>query len=77
MAGNKTNQAALSPPFVLDSRPPKVTITYPKPSGTDSTRFTAATIQDYTFLDGGGGSEPLKPLNFKIDEVNNGTVCCH
>ncbi len=67
-AGNPGNQTVLSPPFVLDSRPPKVTLTYPKPSGTDSTRFTAATTQDYTFLDGGGGTVDLKPLNFKVDE---------
>ena len=67
-AGNAGNQAALSPAFVLDSRLPKVEITYPKPSGTDSTRFTAATTQDYTFLDGGGGVADLKPLNFKVDE---------
>ena len=68
-AGNKRPQAALSYPFILDSRLPKVAITYPKPSGTDSTRFTAATTQDYGFLDGGGGSEDLKPLNFTVDEV--------
>ena len=67
-AGNAGNQTVLSPAFVLDSRPPKVTITYPKLSGTDSTRFTAALTQDYTFLDGGGGTVPLKPLNFKVDE---------
>ena len=67
-AGNATNQTAISPPFVLDSRLPKVEITYPKPSGTDSTRFTAALTQDYTFLDGGGGTADLKPLNFKVDE---------
>ena len=67
-AGNAGNQTVLSPAFVLDSRLPKVEITYPKPSGTDSTRFTAATNQDYTFLDGGGGSVDLNPLNFKVDE---------
>ena len=72
-AGNKQVQAALSHPFILDSRLPKVAITYPKPSATtsdiDSTRFTAATTQDYGFLDGGGGSVVLKPLNFTVDEV--------
>lgn len=69
-AGNAGNQTELSPAFVLDSRPPKVTINYPKPSsGADSTRFTAALTQDYTFLDGGGGSADLKPLNFKVDEA--------
>ena len=67
-AGNAGNQTELSPAFVLDSRLPKVTINYPKPSGTDSTRFTAALTQDYTFLDGGGGSIDLNPLNFKVDE---------
>ena len=67
-AGNAGNQTVLSPAFVLDSRLPKVTINYPKPSGTDSTRFTAALTQDYTFLDGGGGSPDLNPLNFKVDE---------
>ena len=67
-AGNAGNQTAVSLPFVLDSRPPKVTITYPKPSATDSTRFTAALAQEYSFLDGGGGSADLKPLNFKVDE---------
>ena len=70
-AGNRTNQTALSLPFILDSRLPKVEITYPKPSGTDSTRFTAATYSGLmTFLDGGGGnSVDLKPLNFKVDEA--------
>ena len=68
-AGNAGNQTVMSPAFVLDSRPPKVTINYPKPSsGADSTRFTAAETLDYTFLDGGGGTADLKPLNFKVDE---------
>ena len=67
-AGNNIAQQADSPPFILDSRLPKVTITYPKPSATDSTRFTAALTQDYAFLDGGGGTADLKPLNFKVDE---------
>ena len=67
LAGNKTGQEVLSLPFILDSRPPKVTITYPKPSAPDSTRFTAEVSQEYSFLDGGDTVE-LKPLNFKIDE---------
>ena len=67
-AGNAGNQTVQSPPFVLDSRPPKVKITYPKPSATDSTIFTAALTQDYSFLDGGGGTADLKPLNFEVDE---------
>lgn len=69
-AGNNRPQAAasFSPAFVLDSRPPKVTITYPKPSGTDSTRFTAATTQEYEFIGTGAAVVDLKPLNFKIDE---------
>ena len=68
-AGNKRPQEELSHPFILDSRLPKVAITYPKPSATDSTRFTAKTTQDYGFLDGGGGTEDLKPLNFTVDEA--------
>ncbi len=67
-AGNSMNQTALSSAFVLDSRPPKVTITYPKPSGTDSTRFTAAATQEYEFIGTGAESIDLKPLNFKNDE---------
>ena len=40
-AGNAATQSKKSAVFVLDSKPPKVTITYPKPSAPDSSRFTA------------------------------------
>ena len=70
-AGNSGNQAALSPAFILDSRPPKVTITYPKPSGTDSTRFTAAATREFEFIGSGSDIATLKPLNFKNDEATS------
>ncbi len=67
-AGNKGNQTALSPPFILDSRPPKITIAYPKPSATDSARFTAGVTQTYEFLGEDSGEQSLKPLKYSIDE---------
>ena len=67
-AGNVRNQTALSAPFILDSRPPKVTIQYPKPSATDSARFTAGVTQEYEFLGDDLESQALKPLKFIADE---------
>ena len=68
-AGNSTNQAILSPAFYVDSKPPVVTITYPKPSAPDSTRFTAGVTQDYEFIGVGSDVSNLKPLDFKINEA--------
>ena len=71
-AGNTGNQTdAMSAAFILDSRPPGVTITYPKPSGTDSTRFTAAASKEFDFIGTGSDIATLKPLNFKIDEATS------
>ena len=67
-AGNETDQGEMSPAFYVDSKPPVVTITYPKPSGTDSTRFTAAVTQDYEFVGLGSDIANLRPLDFKINE---------
>ena len=67
-AGNATTQSKKSAVFVLDSKPPKVTITYPKPSAPDSSRFTAGVSQEYEFLGGGTTTQDLKPLKFKTDE---------
>ena len=68
-AGNATPQTAMSPAFYVDSKPPVVTITYPKPSATDSTRFTAGVTQDYEFIGVGSDVSNLKPLDFKINEA--------
>ena len=62
----------LSDFFTLDSKPPKVTILYPKPSAPDSNRFTATVIQEYEFLDEGGQEVDLNPLKFKVDEEVSG-----
>ena len=70
-AGNKTNQDEMSPAFYVDSKPPVVTITYPKPSGTDSTRFTAAVTQEYEFIGLGSDVANLRPLDFKINEATS------
>ena len=68
----------LSDAFMLDSKPPKVTILYPKPSAADSNRFTAGIDQDYEFLGEGGQTVDLKPLKFKVDEEVFSCVCnCH
>ena len=67
-AGNVGNQTTVSAPFILDSRPPKVTIQYPKPSATDSARFTAGVTQEYEFLGDDLESQALKPLKFSADE---------
>ncbi len=68
-AGNSGNQDVMSSAFILDSRAPGVTITYPKPSATDSVRFTAATSQEFEFIGSGSDIATLKPLNFKTDEA--------
>ncbi len=70
-AGNSGEQAMLSPAFILDSRPPGVTITYPKPSATDSVRFTAAAFKEFEFIGSGSDIATLKPLNFKTDEATD------
>ena len=67
-AGNTQPQAKTSPVFTLDSKLPKVTIQYPKPSASDSVRFTAGISQDYDFLVDGTATQKLKPLKFKVDE---------
>ena len=70
-AGNSTNQTAISQPFFLDSRPPKITVEYPKPSVADSARFTEKATRDFGTvvsifdLDDDG----LNPLRFKSDEI--------
>ncbi len=58
----------LSERFILDSKPPKVKIIYPKPSAPDSNRFTAKITQEYEFLGEGGQEVDLNPLKFSIDE---------
>ena len=77
-AGNSSNQYddnkldvdtdGLSDDFVLDSKPPKVKILYPKPSAADSNRFTAKITQEYEFLGEGGQEVDLNPLKFSVDE---------
>ena len=64
----ETTTDGLSARFILDSKPPKVTIMYPKPSAPDSNRFTAKTVQEYEFLGEGGQEVDLNPLKFKVDE---------
>ena len=68
----ETTTDGLSARFTLDSKPPKVTILYPKPSGADSSRFTARIDQTYTFLGDGEQTAELKPLKFKVDEDVSG-----
>ncbi len=68
-AGNVGNQTTVSAPFILDSRPPIVTIKYPKPSATDSARFTAGVTQNYEFLGDDLVPQALKPLKFSADET--------
>lgn len=46
-AGNATPQTTLSGEFFLDSRPPKVTVEYPKPSVADSARFVNKPTQSF------------------------------
>ena len=67
-AGNARSQTATSAYFKLDSKPPKVTILYPKPSGSDSTIFTAEIEQVYDFLEDASGTQTLRPLKFEVDE---------
>ena len=58
----------ISDAFMLDSKPPKITVLYPKPSAADSNRFTAEINQGYEFLGEGGQDVGLNPLKFKVDE---------
>ncbi len=58
----------LSARFILDSKPPKVKIVYPKPSAPDSNRFTAKETQEYEFIGEGGQTVDLNPLKFSVDE---------
>ena len=70
-AGNASQQAATtgrSETFYLDSKPPVVKIAYPKPTASDSARFTAKISQTYDFLGDDPKSQALKPLKFKVDE---------
>ena len=67
VAGNATTQG-MSAAFILDSKPPKVKILYPKPSAADSNRFTAGTEQEYEFIGEGGQTVDLNPLKFNVDE---------
>ena len=67
-AGNATPQTVKSPPFVIDFKTPEVTILYPKPSATDSARFTAEMSQNYEFLGDDAETQTLKPLKFRLDE---------
>ena len=64
----ETTTDGLSARFILDSKPPKIKILYPKPSAPDSNRFTAKTLQEYEFLGEGGQEVELKPLKFTVDE---------
>ena len=66
-AGNTGQQTTNeSSAFILDSRPPGVKILYPKPSGTDSTRFSASVEQvDVDFLGESGIQSYLKPFEFR------------
>ena len=53
---------------MVDSKPPKVTITVSQTECSDSARFTAADTQDYEFLGDGLASDMqnLKPLKFRL-----------
>ena len=71
-AGNSTNQTtAISQPFFLDSRPPKITVEYPKPSVADSARFTEMATQNVADVVSifNLADAKLKPLRFKSDEI--------
>lgn len=65
---DETRTDGLSARFVLDSKPPKIKILYPKPSAADSNRFTAKDVQEYEFLGEGGLEVELRPLTFSVDE---------
>ena len=65
---DESSTDGLSARFILDSKPPKVEILYPKPSAPDSNRFTAKTVQEYEFLNEGEKEVDLNPLKFKVDE---------
>ena len=67
-AGNVTLQTVQSPAFLIDFKLPKVEILYPKPSVSDSARFTAGTLQEYEFLGDDIQEQKLKPLKVRIDE---------
>ena len=67
-AGNATVQTTQSPGFLIDFKLPKVEILYPKPSATDSARFTAGILQEYEFLGDDLDEQKLKPLKFRVDE---------
>ena len=68
-AGNAIAQEELSGTFTLDSKPPKVTLSYPDSS---HHRFTTSNAADYTFLGDSNVSLELKALNFKVDEAHDG-----
>ena len=69
-AGNSTNQSVAeeSVVFLIDSKLPQIKILYPKPSVTDSTRFSAWVFQEYDFLGEDFKTRALKPLRFSVDE---------
>ena len=54
--------------FLIDSKLPQIKILYPKPSATDSTRFSAWVSQEYDFLGEDFETQALKPLRFSVDE---------
>ena len=68
-AGNAIAQTIVSNTFILDSRPPKVTLAYPDSS---HQRFTTKNTQAYTFLGDGSVDLDLKALNVEIDEPHDG-----
>ena len=79
LAGNARTQiisdVGTSVLFNLDSRPPKITIQYPKPSAPDSARFTEKINQDLdadaftgNIFGLAGAEHELNPLKFKTDE---------
>lgn len=68
-AGNAIAQTTTSATFVLDSRPPKVTLAYPDSS---HQRFTTKNSQPYTFLGDSNVELDLKALNVEIDEDHEG-----